>query len=59
MWTSFLGMNPNCLYAEPRDWTQVTRVLGEAAKHYTNNILLELKLIAQISDLMNLLDIMK
>ena len=23
-------MNPNCLYAEPRDWTQVAAGLGEA-----------------------------
>ena len=36
VWTSILGMNLNCLYAEPGDWTQVAAVLGEAANHYTN-----------------------
>ena len=28
-------MNPNCLYAEPGDWTRVAAVQGEAANHYT------------------------
>ena len=37
MWTSILGMNPNCLYAEPGDWTRVAEVQGEAANHYTND----------------------
>ena len=37
MWTSILGMKLNCLYAEPKDWTQVAAVLGEAANHYTND----------------------
>ena len=37
MWTSILGMNPNCLYAEPGDWTRVAAVQGEAANHYTND----------------------
>ena len=31
-----LGMNLNCLSAEPRDWTRVTAVLSEAANYYTN-----------------------
>ena len=30
-------MNPNCLYAEPGDWTQVVTVVGKAANHYTND----------------------
>ena len=40
MWTSILGMNPNCLYAETGDWTQVAVVQGEAANHYTNDVLM-------------------
>ena len=32
-----LGMNPNCLYAEPGDWNRVAAVQGEAANHYTND----------------------
>ena len=35
--TSILGMNPDCLYAGPGDWTRVATVLGEAANHYTND----------------------
>ena len=34
---SLLGMNPNCLYAEPGDWTWVAAVQGEAANQYTLN----------------------
>ena len=34
---SIIGMNLNCLYAAPKDWTQVAAVLGEAANHYTND----------------------
>ena len=30
-------MNPNCLYAEPGDWTHVTAVQGEAANQYTSD----------------------
>ena len=37
MWTSILGMNPNCLYAEQGDWTRVAAVQGEAANQYTND----------------------
>ena len=36
--TSILGMNLNCLYTGPRAWTQVTRVWGEAATHFTNSV---------------------
>ena len=36
--TSILGMNPNCVYAGPKDCTQVAKVLSEAANHYTSTL---------------------